>query len=100
MFGEIPGYTVEAWPAGVPVQVHYTKDDPFREEQALLDRFEASVRASGSAYEFHEYPGAGHLFTDQTLPNEYDGAAVGARGRLPGGHRAVCGATPSAKTLT
>jgi dienelactone hydrolase len=76
MFGEIPGYTVEAWPAGVPVQVHYTKDDPFREEQALLDRFEASVRASGSAYEFHEYPGAGHLFTDQTLPNEYDAVST------------------------
>jgi dienelactone hydrolase len=76
MFGEIEGSAVDAWPADVPVQVHYTKDDPFRDEPAMIDRFAESVRASGSPYEFHEYPGAGHLFTDKTLSREYDAGST------------------------
>ncbi len=34
---------VEAWPHGVPAQVHYTLDDPFR-SQAGIDAVAAQVR--------------------------------------------------------
>ena len=60
-----------AWPADLPVQVHYAAEDPFRDEQHYLDAFEAEVLASGSGYEFFEYPVSGHLFTDPGLPEEY-----------------------------
>lgn len=67
-------FGASAWPAGVDSQSHQTVDDPFRdgvEEQALLD-----ASASGSALELFDYPGDGHLFTDPTLPEEYDAAAT------------------------
>ncbi len=67
-----------AWPAGLPVQVHYAADDPFRDEQQYLDAFEAEVLASGSSYEFFEYPVPGHLFTDPGLPEEYHPEAAEA----------------------
>jgi dienelactone hydrolase len=63
------------WPASVPVQVHYGKDDPFR-PQEWVDAFAADVRGSGAGYEFVEYPVKGHLFTDRSLPAEYDEASA------------------------
>lgn len=67
---------VEAWAAGVPVQIHYAVDDPFR-NQAWIDGFVADVTAAGAPLELHlDYPGAGHLFTDATLPEEYDAASA------------------------
>lgn len=64
------------WPASAPVQVHYAENDPWR-EQDWIDRYAATVRESGASYEFHEYPGVtGHLFTDRSLPGEYDSAAA------------------------
>jgi dienelactone hydrolase len=65
---------LDAWPATVPVQVHFMRDDPFR-EQAEIDGMEADVRAAGARFELFEYDGAGHLFTDPSLPAEYDRAA-------------------------
>jgi len=62
---------VQAWPGSVPVQVHFATGDPYR-DKAELDSFEASVRASGARYEQFDYPGNGHLFTDRTLPDEFD----------------------------
>lgn len=62
---------VASWPAGVPAQIHYTQDDPFR-EQAWIDAVAQSVRDSGSTVEVFDYPGAGHLFTDVSLPAEFD----------------------------
>lgn len=62
---------VQAWPASVPVQVHFATSDPYR-DKAELDSFEAGVRASGARYEQFDYPGNGHLFTDRTLPDEFD----------------------------
>lgn len=62
------------WPAGVDSQSHQTVDDPFRdpvEEQATAD-----VTAAGATLELFDYPGAGHLFTDPTLPDEYDAEAT------------------------
>ncbi len=59
------------WPTGVPAQTHSMLDDPWRAEeeveQAVLD-----VEAGGARLEVFDYPGAGHLFTDPTLPDEYD----------------------------
>jgi dienelactone hydrolase len=68
---------VEAWPAGVPVQVHSTEDDP-KHSAEWLDAFAADVRRAGGAVEVVTYPGTGHLFSDPSLPAEYDAAATEA----------------------
>lgn len=67
----------DAWPAGVPAQIHYTQGDPFR-RQEWIDAVAASIRAAGAPLEVFDYPGDGHLFTDPTLPHEHqpDDAAV------------------------
>ncbi|MFY0406205.1 dienelactone hydrolase family protein [Solicola sp. PLA-1-18] len=65
----------EAWPSGVPAQIHYAVDDPFR-QQAWADSVATSVRAAGAELEVFDYPGAGHLFTDETLPDEHDPEAA------------------------
>jgi len=62
---------VEAWPAGVPAQIHYTVDDPFRQDE-WVQTLAGSVAAAGGPVERFDYPGAGHLFTDASLPGEYD----------------------------
>jgi dienelactone hydrolase len=65
----------EAWPAGVPVQLHYAASDPNR-NQEWVDQFLAAVRSSGARAEFHEYAGSGHLFTDASRSGEYDAEAT------------------------
>lgn len=66
----------DAWPADVPVQVHYAEHDPFRQPE-WVEQFGASVRASGARYEFFDYPGVhGHLFSDPSREQEYDPAAA------------------------
>jgi dienelactone hydrolase len=63
---------VAHWPAATPVQLHYAADDPFR-IQSWVEQFVDDVRASGSPIEtFLDYPVAAHLFTDASLPDEYD----------------------------
>ena len=64
-----------AWPQGVPAQTHSTLGDPWREEDAL-DQARADVAAAGGALEVFDYPGNGHLFTDASLPDEYDADAT------------------------
>lgn len=65
----------EAWPAGVPVQVHSMDEDPwFTEEDGDHDSAKALV-ASTSDAELFLYPGKQHLFTDSSLP-DYDEAAA------------------------
>jgi dienelactone hydrolase len=63
------------WPAGVPAQTHSTLADPWR-EQAELDQTVRDVEAGGGTIEVFDYPGSGHLFTDSTLPAEYDPGAT------------------------
>ncbi len=65
----------EAWPAGVPAQIHYTTNDPFR-NQAGIDAVLAQVRAADAPVEMFDYPGEGHLFTDSSLAVEYDPQAA------------------------
>lgn len=56
--------------------MHYAEKDPCR-EQEWVDQFAASVNGSGASYDYFEYPGlASHLFTDSTLPDEYDEPAA------------------------
>ncbi|MDJ0314758.1 dienelactone hydrolase family protein [Arthrobacter sp. H35-D1] len=62
---------VESWPAGVPAQIHYTVDDPFR-NQGWVDAVAKQVQAGGGNVEVFDYAGAGHLFTDRSLESEYD----------------------------
>ena len=62
------------WPAGVSAQTHSTLDDPWR-EQDMIDQAVLEVHAAGGTLEVFDYPGTGHLFTDPSLPAEYD--AVG-----------------------
>ena len=59
------------WPAGVPTQTHSTLADPWR-EQDEIDQAVRDVEAGGGTIEVFDYPGSGHLFTDPTLPAEYD----------------------------
>jgi dienelactone hydrolase len=63
------------WPAGVPAQTHSTRDDPWREQEEI-DQTVRDVEAGGGSIEVFDYPGSGHLFTDPTLPDEYDALAT------------------------
>jgi len=63
------------WPVGVPAQTHSTLADPWREQEEL-DQTVRDVEAGGGTLEVFDYPGSGHLFTDPTLPAEYDPAAT------------------------
>jgi dienelactone hydrolase len=59
------------WPTGVPAQVHYTLGDPFREQEEI-EHLVTDVESAGGRIEVFDYPGEGHLFTDASLPKEYD----------------------------
>jgi dienelactone hydrolase len=59
-----------AWPAGVPVQIHYAVDDPWVEADAA-ESLAVSVRAAGADADVYVYPGSGHLFADPGQP-DYD----------------------------
>jgi dienelactone hydrolase len=68
-----PAWFKVPWPRGVPVQVHYTLNDPWREQDGI-DALVAAVKAAGATIEVFDYPGSGHLFTDRTLTDEYQPA--------------------------
>ncbi len=64
---------VEDWPAGTAVQLHVASGDPLRNRE--WD--DAFLRDAASApVEVFEYPVSGHLFTDASLPAEFDAAAT------------------------
>ncbi len=66
---------VDAWPAGVPAQIHYTVDDPVRQD-GWVESVADSISAAGGDVECFDYPGSGHLFTDASLTDEYDPEAA------------------------
>lgn len=81
----------EAWPAGVPVQVHGMDADSFFVDDGDLDAARALVESTEQA-ELFLYPGKEHLFADSSLPS-YDEAATAALTRrvldlLEGSNRA------------
>jgi dienelactone hydrolase len=59
------------WPARVRAQIHYTLEDPFR-QQAAVDSVVEAIRAAAGVVEVFDYPGDGHLFTDASLPTEHN----------------------------
>ncbi len=66
---------VGQWPAGVPGQIHYTVDDPFR-NQSGIDAVLAAAHAANADVDMFDYPGHGHLFTDASLRQEHDPEAA------------------------
>ena len=65
----------DAWPAGVPVQVHGMESDEFFATEGDLDAARALVRDSSDA-ELFVYPGDQHLFADPSLPSYVEPAAA------------------------
>jgi dienelactone hydrolase len=63
-----------AWPHGVPAQIHYTLDDPFRQQESI-DAVSKAIRSAEATVDIFDYPGRSHLFTDASLPLEYDAAS-------------------------
>jgi dienelactone hydrolase len=64
----------EAWPAGVPVQIHGMDADPFFAGEGDLDAARELVGSAERA-ELFLYPGKEHLFADSSLPS-YEKAAA------------------------
>lgn len=64
----------DAWPAGVPVQVHGMDADPSFVDEGDIDAARALVESTPDA-ELFLYPGDRHLFADNSLPS-YDPAAA------------------------
>jgi dienelactone hydrolase len=62
----------DAWPAGIPVQVHGKDADPFFAED--LEAAQALIESTDRA-ELFLYPGEEHLFADSSLP-AYDATAA------------------------
>lgn len=60
----------DAWPDGVPVQVHGMEEDPFFAEEGDLDAARELADSTDRA-ELFVYPGAQHLFADSSL-SSYD----------------------------
>ena len=64
----------EAWPDGLPVQVHGMESDPIFAGEGDLDAARALVGSTDHG-ELFLYPGDAHLFADSSLPS-YDQAAT------------------------
>ena len=64
----------EAWPAGVPVQIHGMASDPFFAGEGDIDAAR-ELADSAAAAELFVYPGDKHLFADSSL-SSYDEEAA------------------------
>ena len=64
----------EAWPEGVPVQIHGADADPFFVDEGDIDAARELVESTDDA-ELFLYPGDQHYFADSSLPS-YDAAAT------------------------
>ena len=62
----------DAWPEGVPLQIHMMESDPWADEDLPAAR-ELADQVAGA--ELFLYPGDRHLFADNSLP-DYDAAAA------------------------
>jgi dienelactone hydrolase len=65
----------EAWPEGVPVQIHGMDRDPWFIDEGDIQAAEALVASTADA-ELFLYPGDAHLFTDSSLPSYDESAAA------------------------
>lgn len=69
-------FGAQEWRSSLPVQIHLANRDPFLASDGA-DSLLKSVREADGSLELYGYPGGGHLFSDPTLPNEYDAVAAG-----------------------
>jgi dienelactone hydrolase len=69
-----------SWPQGVPLQIHMMKDD----EWALEDLDAARQLETIEGAELFLYPGDGHLFADNSLPDYDESAATLLKHRVLG----------------
>jgi dienelactone hydrolase len=63
----------EAWPEGVPVQIHGADADPYYMDEGDVDAARELV-ASAEDAELFLYPGDQHYFADSSLPSYDEGA--------------------------
>jgi dienelactone hydrolase len=68
------------WPQGVPLQIHMMEDD----EWALEDLDAARQLEMSEGAELFLYPGDGHLFADNSLPDYDESAAALLKQRVLG----------------
>jgi len=68
-----------AWPKGVPLQIHTMEDDELGDVDVARELAETVEGA-----EVFLYPGDGHLFTDDSLPDYDEAAAALVRQRALG----------------
>lgn len=64
----------EGIPTGTPVQTHIADGDPFAPPDQLA-RFHTTAANAHAEASLHTYPGAGHFYTDPSLP-DYDPTAT------------------------
>jgi len=70
-----------SWPEGVPLQIHMMEADPWAEEDLPAAReLEETVESA----ELFLYPGDGHLFADNSLPDYDENAATLLKQRVLG----------------
>lgn len=60
---------------GTPVEAHLADPDAFAPEDEIA-AWRAAAESAGLAPAIHRYPGAGHLFTDPTIPDHDAEAAA------------------------
>jgi dienelactone hydrolase len=65
-----------AWPAGVAAQIHCMTNDPWSDGPEVIAKLAAFIEAGPATCEVFDYPGSAHLFTDPSLPAEYDAQAA------------------------
>ncbi|MFI1100422.1 dienelactone hydrolase family protein [Streptomyces melanogenes] len=65
----------EAWPQGVPVQIHGMDGDEYFVDEGDIEAARALVESTPDA-ELFVYPGKQHLFADDSLPSYTEEAAA------------------------
>lgn len=63
------------WRGGIPLAVHRMIDDEWVDAEPAA-RLVAEAARAGSDVSDYVYPGGGHLFMDDALPDEYDSGAT------------------------
>ncbi|XVU24536.1 dienelactone hydrolase family protein [Actinoplanes sp. CA-054009] len=60
---------------GLPAQLHVADPDPEFVPPAAVRKWTGSMTEAGAVFEVYRYPGVGHLWVDEDLP-DYDGPAA------------------------
>jgi dienelactone hydrolase len=67
---------VPSWPAGVAAQIHCMANDPWSDGPEVIAKLAAFIEAGPAECDVFDYPGSAHLFTDPSLPAEFDPQAA------------------------